>query len=92
VLSEYLGKFNFRHQVFKKNLQNIWKNNGITFGKPQLKSKAGSGILYANSVPYRNAFKVNATQWHWSKYVANRTPLSNVTDLVVSPVQCVVSE
>ncbi len=73
VLSEYLGKFKFWHQACKRNLQNILKNNEITFGKPQLKSKPGSGILYANSILHHNIFKANATQWHWSKYVLTRT-------------------
>jgi hypothetical protein len=31
--------------------------------------------------PHQNAFKSNLTQWHWSKFVANRTPLSKITDL-----------
>ena len=48
------------------------------------KSKAGSGILYANSIPCQNTFKTNATQWHWSKYVTNRTPVNNVTNLFVT--------
>jgi hypothetical protein len=50
----------------------------------QQKPKAGSGILYANSIPHPNTSKSNAPQWHWSKYLANCIPLGNITNLVVT--------
>jgi hypothetical protein len=50
----------------------------------QQKPKARSGILYANSIPIKIPLNLTQPQWHWSKYVANRISLSNITNLFVT--------